>query len=347
MTSTLQHQSAVSRIRQRGARALALAVVLVPLVLTQSVRAQTYTVLYRFLGTDGQAGPWGPMTLAYGTLYGTLNSGSTVFSFDTHSGVETLFSKLDGQQPYSGVIRDPAGNLYGTTPVGGSFNHGTIFRVDGTGKASVLHSFTIGARTPYGGLIRDANGNLYGTTTGGGTFHEGIVFQLGKKGRYTVLYNFCAKSGCTDGQVPTYENLIMDKAGNLYGTTLAGGIGGQGTVFKLNIKTRIETVLYSFAGGTDGAAPFAGLVQDPSGSLYGTTDSGGGCFGGACYFGTVFKVDTTGKETVLYAFQGYADGARPGESLWNDLNRRYLRLRNRIQAGHEWRQNRAASVQWQ
>jgi uncharacterized repeat protein (TIGR03803 family) len=194
---------------------------------------------------------------------------------------------------------------------------------------TVLHSFcsqpnctdTDGAN-PYAGLVRDAAGNLYGTTESGGDLSCnppdgcGTVFKVTKSGKETVLYNFCSVSGCTDGASPR-GSLVLDLAGNLYGTTYQGGNtscsppGGCGTVFKVDANGK-ETVLHSFSGGTtDGIWPVAGLVSDAAGNFYGTTFQGGGTgcdFGYGC--GTVFKLDTTGKETVLYSFTG-AGGLYP------------------------------------
>jgi len=321
MRKALQHRGPISRISRRAANGLALAVVLVPFILSQVVQAQTYTILYSFNDSSGgQAFPWGPLVEANGTLYGTTST-SEVFSVNASNGVETVLYTFkggtDGLYPFSGVIRDLGGNLYGTTSMGGTSNRGTIFKLDSSNTETVLHSFGSGARSPYGGLTLDANGNLYGTTTYGGTFHDGIVFKFGKNGRYTVLYNF---KGGTDGFYPFYENLILDKTGDLYGTTVSGGgtttcNGPCGTVFRLNIKTHLETVLYRFTGGTDGANPYAGLIRDANGNLYGATHNGGvsqGCGGASC--GTVFKLDKAGKETVLYSFQG-TDGAYPQGSL--------------------------------
>src|SRR5271157_3096218 len=133
---------------------------------------------------------------------------------------------------------------------------------------------------------------------------------------YGVLYTF---TGSPDGEAP-YGGLVLDAQGNLYGTTSQGGdpacTNGCGTVFKVD-TTGKETVLYSFTGGTDGAIPYAGLVPDAQGNLYGTTSQGGdpACTNGC---GTVFKVDTTGKETVLYSFTGGADGAIPYAGLARD-----------------------------
>jgi uncharacterized repeat protein (TIGR03803 family) len=139
------------------------------------------------------------------------------------------------------------------------------------------------------------------------------VFKLDTTGTETVLYSF---TGGNDGQDPE-AGLIMDATGNLYGTTAyGGGTGcggfGCGVVFKLD-TTGAETVLYSFSGGNDGQDSEAGLIMDATGNLYGTTNSGG-----AFNFGVVFKLDTTGTETVLYSFTGGADGATPEGSLISD-----------------------------
>jgi uncharacterized repeat protein (TIGR03803 family) len=211
----------------------------------------------------------------------------------------------DGCYPFAGVVRDPAGNLYGTTINGGASGWGTVFKLDATGKETVLYSFTGGAdgSEPFAGLVRDAAGNLYGTTASGGTspFGNGVVFKLDTTGKETVLYTF---TGGADGGEP-FAALVKDAAGNLYGTTIAGGAFGQGTVFKLD-TTGKETVLHSF-DGSDGAYPSEDLTRDAAGNLYGTTLF---VAGGGLNYGVVFKLDTAGKETVLHSFRGYpADGA--------------------------------------
>jgi uncharacterized repeat protein (TIGR03803 family) len=227
----------------------------------------------------------------------------------------TFTGGTDGAYPYAGLVRDAAGNLYGTTYGGGdktcfeneSFGCGTVFKLDTTGKETVLHSFTASpdGALPLGGLTRDAAGNLYGTTTYGGNAACysgcGTVFELDSTGKETLLYSF---AGGTDGSQP-YAGLVRDGAGNLYGTTYWGGHFGYGTVFKLD-ATGEETVLYSFAGA-DGANPVAGLIRDMAGNLYGTTSSGG-----TVGDGTVFELDPSGKETVLHSFAGYpTDGWSP------------------------------------
>jgi uncharacterized repeat protein (TIGR03803 family) len=251
----------------------------------------------------------------------------------------------DGASPASSLIFDAAGNLYGTTARGGTFDKGAVFQLSpgagGTWTESVLYSFGDGTdgATPASGLIFDAAGNLYGTTEQGGTSTGscggggcGTVFQLspGAGGTWTesVLYSF---GGGTDGAVP-FAGLIFDAAGNLYGTTYIGGnstdcyIHGCGTVFQLSPGaggTWTENVLYKFCsadGCTDGSAPEAGLIFDTAGNLYGTTSWGGDsnlCGGIGC--GLVFQLSPgTGgawTETVLHTFHYRRahnnDGATP------------------------------------
>jgi len=226
----------------------------------------------------------------------------------------------DGATPQSSLIRDAAGNLYGTTYHGGAFHFGTVYKLDPTGKETTLHSFAgVDGMWPSSSLLRDADGNLYGTTQDGGTPEGGgcrhgcgTVFKVDPAGKETVLYAFTGKA---DGGVP-YAGVARDGDGNLYGTTHWGGDmsacqgSGCGTVFRVDTAGK-ETVLDAFTGGADGEYPQAGLIRDAAGNLYGATEWGGdGCGGFGC--GTIFKVDTAGKETVLYQFTGGADGGGPG-----------------------------------
>ena len=217
----------------------------------------------------------------------------------------------DGADPLAGLVRDGVGNLYGTTYAGGDYGAGTVFRLDTTGKESVLHSFSGGpdGGYPYAGLILDAAGNLYGTADAGGAHNYGAVFKVPAGGTEGVLYSFTGTGG--DGVNPL-AGLVRDGAGTLYGTTASGGASGLGTVFKLSAGGA-ETVLHSFRGGADGEYPEAGLVQDGVSNLYGTTYAGG-----ASGFGTVFKIDATGNDTVLYSFRGGADGEYPAAGLVQD-----------------------------
>jgi uncharacterized repeat protein (TIGR03803 family) len=208
-----------------------------------------------------------------------------------------------GVNPYATLIRDSAGNLYGTTVNGGQFNQGVVYKITTTGFQRVVHSFSgADGAYPYGGVAADASGNLYGTTSAGGTANKGVVYKLDTSANYNVLYNF---TGGADGNDPQ-AGVVLDALGNLYGTTLIGGASGLGVVFKVDTGGN-QTVLYSFAGGADGNGPNAGVILDSSGNLYGTTTLGGG----AANAGTVFKIDTTLHETVLYSFLGVPDGANP------------------------------------
>ena len=249
------------------------------------------------------------------TLYGGKSDAGTVYKVDA-SGRETILYTFtggaDGANPFAGVITDGAGNLYGTTEFGGTWNAGTVYKLDSAGNETVLHSFAFfpfgDGALPFGGLVRDAEGNLYGTTIAAGTSFAGIVYKLDPAGNETVLYNF---TGGTDGADP-YSNLILGPDGGLYGTAYLGGGAGAGVVFKVD-TAGVEKVLYSFTGGVDGANPFGGLVADSEGNLYGTTT---GCGTSNC--GVVFKLDTTGKETVLYSFTGGDDGGYPDAGVIRD-----------------------------
>lgn len=139
----------------------------------------------------------------------------------------TIYTGLtDGAYPQTGLVRDSAGNLYGTAVLSGGSGHGVVFKVNPTGQETVLITFTGGAdgALPYGGLVRDSTGNFYGTTSAGGTFQWGNIFKLDTTGTETVLYSF---TGGADGSCPM-SGLIRDSAGNLYGTTQYGGSSGAG-----------------------------------------------------------------------------------------------------------------------
>jgi uncharacterized repeat protein (TIGR03803 family) len=208
------------------------------------------------------------------------------------------------------VIRDSAGNIYGTTQTGGTAGAGVVFKVNAAGEETVLYSFTGGSDGgfPYGGVVQDSSGNLYGTTNGGGTAGFGVVFKLDTAGNETVLYSF---AGGADGGLP-YSGVIRDSAGNLYGTAQFGGTAYAGVVYKLDTAGQ-ESVLYSFTGGADGGQPYAGVIRDSAGNLYGTTIGGG-----AAGAGVVYELDTVGQETVLYSFTGGADGGQPYAGVIRD-----------------------------
>ena len=214
-----------------------------------------------------------------------------------------------GMDPWPGVIRDSAGNFYGTAE-GGRYGFGVVYKLDTAGNQTVLHHFTGGTDggNPFAGVVRDQAGNLYGTTNIGGSANAGVVYKLDPAGHETVLFSF---SGGVDGGYPE-AGVILDTAGNLYGTTQQGG-AGSGVVFKLNTATGQETPLYTFKGFPDGVYPEAGVVLDAAGTLYGTT-----YYGGSGGDGTVYKVDAAGRETILYSFTGGADGSYPQTALIRD-----------------------------
>jgi uncharacterized repeat protein (TIGR03803 family) len=284
--------------------------------------ASQETVLHAFTGADGCSPRAGVIRDSAGNLYGTTWDGGTldggvVYKLDT-AGQETVllsFCSLtgcaEGAQPYAGVIRDSAGNLYGTTSCCGTGGGaGTVYKLDTSGQETVLYTFTGGADggQPQSGVIRDAAGNLYGTTVYGGyggapgpQLGLGVVYKLDTAGQQTVLYRF---PGGTGGYSP-YAGVIRDSAGNVYGTTYSGGTANSGVVYKLDTGGH-ETVLYSFTGGADGSNPYAGVVRDSAGNLYGTTD-----YGGTANGGVIYKLDTAGQETVLYSFTRVAGEANP------------------------------------
>jgi len=221
-----------------------------------------------------------------------------------------------GASPESGVVRDNAGNFYGTTVSGGAANAGVVYKVDPAGTETVLYSFTGGADggIPSSGVILDPAGNLYGTAEGGGAGY-GVVYEVAGRGHETVLYTFKNEG---DGAGP--QGVVRDGSGNLYGTTIGGGTGRGpgclpatcGVVYKLDPAGN-ETVLYRFTGGADGGLSYAGVILDAEGNLYGNTE-----YGGAPGCGVVFKVDRFGHETVLYSFTGGADGGNPQFALVRD-----------------------------
>lgn len=231
----------------------------------------------------------------------------------------------DGAFPFSPLVMDKAGNLYGTTLNGGDGTAcggngcGTVFKIstDG-GRYSILHSFSGGdGSEPMGGVTLDDEGHLFGTTSFGGAVCDagnytcGTVFKMSTNGSgYRVLYNF---KGSPDGAIPWAQSIIVDQAGNLYGTTAWGGaycFVQCGTVFKIATDGS-ETILHSFGGGEDGKYAFGGLVADRHGALWGTT-----FVGGTLGAGTVFKIEPDGSGyKVVYAFDGTDDGGLPAATL--------------------------------
>jgi uncharacterized repeat protein (TIGR03803 family) len=233
--------------------------------------AGNYTVLHNYCAqancADGDFPETSLIIDTSGNLYGTTtsggaNGGGTVFKLDSDSNYTVLYSFCsktycaDGSTPLTSLIKDVSGNLYGTTSGGGGgYGEGTVFKLDGGGNYSVLHSFCTQGNCTDGGsprsLIEDDAGNFFGETSGGGTLPgAGTVFELNSAGNFSTLYYFCSQANCTDGYVPIIAppipvsgNLIEDSSGNLYGTTSSGGsslmVAGEansnvyGVIFKL------------------------------------------------------------------------------------------------------------------
>ena len=229
--------------------------------------------------------------------------------------LHTFLDGDDGGTPNTPVILDRKGNLYGTALQGGANNDGVVFKITPKGDETTLYSFAGGSDgdKPEAGVVIDKNGNLYGTTNLGGPSDQGTAFRLATDGTETVLHAF---TGGSDGGYPQ-ANLLLDSAGDLYGTTVSGGRGcsdGCGTIFKI-APDGTFTTLYTFAGGDDGWFIMAGLIADRKGNLYGTAQ-----VGGSHGFGTVFRLSQRGAFKVLYAFQGGNDGAYPQAGLIRDAS---------------------------
>jgi uncharacterized repeat protein (TIGR03803 family) len=273
-----------------------------------------YTYATPVQGTDGNF---------YGTTYlGGSNELGTVFKITPSGTAITLhtFGGSDGSQSLAGLVQATNGDFYGTTYMGGSEGKGEVFKITRSGAFTTLHSFCsqsgcMDGENPFAGLIQGIDGNLYGTTFGGGSPKGfGTVFKITPSGMLTTLHSFCTQGGCPDGQFPQ-TGLVQATNGNLYGTTIAGGAYGDGTIFKIT-PSGMLTTLYNVCsenGCPDGNYLIAGLIQATDGNLYGVMD-----VGGANGSGTIFKITLSGTLTTLYNFcsqNGCPDGQYPGGGL--------------------------------
>ena len=285
----------------------------------QSARRATVTekIVHSFEGApkDG-AYPQGGLFGVDGGIYATTARGGTG-SCDGGLGCGTLavfsccgyrvfhsFSGYDGAVPRGAFLFEPepyGGTLFGTTELGGTGNHGTVFRVYEHRSVRSVYSFglTPDGRRPFGSLVGGKQ-DVYGTTVAGGAYGKGTVYEMNEQSdAENVLHSFGKGS---DGAAPldalTYLN------GEFYGTTSGGGSNGKGTIFEID-KSGSETLIHSFAGGSDGADPVASLI-DVNGALYGTTSAGG-----TSNQGVVFEITTSGHERALHSFSGVSDGANP------------------------------------
>jgi uncharacterized repeat protein (TIGR03803 family) len=283
------------------------------------------------LGTDGNF--YGTTQVGGGAC--SLSEGcGTVFKVSPGGTLTILhaFDESDGLYPESVLIQATDGNFYGTTTAGGSSNQclggcGTVFKITPKGTLTTLHNFDSTDGSPIAGLVQATDGNFYGTTVNGGNLNCnapygcGTVFRMTSGGALTAIYKFCAQSNCTDGAYP-WAALVQATDGNFYGTTAYGGGGdcsnsvgaGCGTIFQVT-PTGTLTTLHSFEL-TDGARPYATLVQATDEDFYGTTSLGGNlesCAPETC--GTVFKISSGGTLTTLHSFDGIDDGTQPNGGL--------------------------------
>jgi len=306
-----------------------------------------FTPLYSFGGGNDGANPqarviFGPDGALYGTTeYGGQGYGvvfrlappATACKTALCPWKETVLYRFtggaDGANPFAEVVFGQAGNLYGTTYLGGggicntTYTCGVVYKLtpsNGSWTESVLYTFTGGSDggASSAGLIFDSTGSLYGTTSAGGLYNHGTVFQLTPTGSgwmENVLYSFMA----SDGESPA-GGLISDLQSNLYGTTAYGGATNGGVAFELTASNGIwtETKLYNFGEQGDGLFPLASLIMDTSGNLYGTTSGGG-----TGNVGTAFTLIPAGggwAGSVLYNFTGGSDGGYPSCSLVFDAS---------------------------
>jgi uncharacterized repeat protein (TIGR03803 family) len=322
----------------------------------QSLRSaghkSSYQILYNFQGlgsTDGVS-PMGRLIEANGNLYGTTEAGTTVqnpgcvggcgivYDVNIASGQETVlynFLKGGGTNPQAGLTL-VNGSWWGTTVYGGgSAAAGAVFNLNGSGGQGLEYNFAgmPDGSEPYAELLYDGNGTLYGTTTSGGTHNYGTVFKISTSGQETVLYSF--GTNAQDAAFP-YGGLVFDNKGDLYGTTIEGGAHSGGAIFKITPRGK-ESVIYSFACGTDACSPYDTLAYDGKSHFYGVSYSGG-----TNDYGTLFKVSRSGKESVIYRFQGGSDGANPyGSVAYDGHGHVYGTTRN---GGGQGFQNNAGTI---
>jgi uncharacterized repeat protein (TIGR03803 family) len=335
--STFERRTSMANSRQLrnlifnlslGAATAALAIAFVLIVVApQHAQAQTYTVLHNFTGGLDGATPYAGLTIQGESLYGTATGGGahtygTVYRLQ-HRGSGWTFAPLysftgvggDGAYPWARVVFGPTGLLHGTTSRGGSAAGGTVFALQPRPtippspltpwNETVLYNFPGGAGGSFpawGDVIFDQAGNMYGTASDGGNAGLGVVWELTPRGNWgteTVLYTFSGSDGA-----PPDHGVILDSAGNLYGTAYLGGSGSFGTAFQVMPAGPpwTENILHNFQNGSDGGAITAGLIFDPSGNLYGAATNSG--TGG----GTVFELSPPGTWTTLTVLKSFTSG---------------------------------------
>lgn len=248
------------------------------------------------------------LTATLWLLMASLSANAQTFTI-----IHSFGAPNDGAYPVGSLLHDFQGNIYGASQ-GGGLGWGTVFEIAAGGQERVLYNFQDGADGMLPFLSFVESGSIVGTTYQGGVNKFGTVFKLDSQGKLTNLFSCCIQTGI--GAFP--GGAIQDIDGNLYVVAFAGGdfscsLTGCGTIFKLNGPNTV-TLVHTFGEvAGDGNFPNASLVRDAAGNLYGTT-----IYGGAYGWGTIFKIGPGGSETVLYSFQGGADGANPSNGVYRD-----------------------------
>jgi uncharacterized repeat protein (TIGR03803 family) len=320
MASSQERRIRIFGLGRHAATATLVVMLALRIVAVQPAHAQTFQIIHNFTdGVDG-GGPYAGLTIdTAGNLYGTatlggMGGGGTVFKM-THNRSGWTFAPIynftggsDGSRPEASVTFGAGDVFYGTTTAGGVGRHGVVFKMTPPVSVcpttlcfwpeSALYQFmgTPDGSFPASEVTFDAAGNIYGTTRHGGSSGQGTVYKLSPSGSgwtETVLYSFGGSSGANP-----ISGVIFDNSGNLYGTTIAGGVG-YGTVYQLTPTESgwVESTIYTFQGGSDGGGPWGSLILDQSGNLYGTTYT----------LGRVFELKPSGNGwtyTVLYTFGG-------------------------------------------
>jgi uncharacterized repeat protein (TIGR03803 family) len=266
-------------------------------------------------GTNSGGNPYAGLTTGTdGNLYGTTVYGGadrvgTVYQVTASGSVNTLYSFTggsDGSYPYAAVVQGTDGNFYGTAESAGSEGDGEVYKITTSGSLTPLYGFDNGTDggEPYAALINGTNGLLYGTTSMGGATNQGSIYVISDSGSFSAI----ASLSGSNGEYP-HAPLVLGTDGNFYGTAIAGGTNNLGAVFSVTSSGSFNFV-YSLNGTTNGAAPYAALVEGTDGNFYGTAE-----IDGTNGSGTVFQITTSGSFTPLYSFTGGADGGNPYAAL--------------------------------
>lgn len=320
--------------------ALVLTVACAGFIFGAEVRAQAQTLTYLsiFNGTDG-SNPSAVIQATDGNFYATtagfgigpagLGNLVRITPSGEMTSIYDFCSKphcADGAVPATPPVLGSDGNLYGVTSGGGSLLNGvggwgTVYKITLDGELTTLHVFCPVAPCTDGttpsGIMQAADGNFYGTTFGGGNaYGAGVLFEITPGGNFSVVHTFCSLTNCADGSDPSTPP-IQGIDGSLIGTAHTGGTIGGGVVYSISPTGAFNVVHTFFCSGEPcprGYGP-GGVVQDPAGNLFGTTE-----FGGASEEGTAFEITSMHQFKLLHSFT-YGSGTAPGDLiLANDGN---------------------------